>query len=119
MKLTYFGTSAAEGFPALFCNCEYCQNARRLGGKNIRTRSQSLINEDLLIDLPADTYAHFLANDVQGHKIKYLLVTHSHPDHLYPMNLDLRQGAFAHEMDVPTLQIYCGQGAYDKITSTL
>ena len=23
MKLTYLGTAAAEGFPAVFCNCEY------------------------------------------------------------------------------------------------
>ena len=28
MKLTYLGTAAAEGLPALFCNCEFCQKAR-------------------------------------------------------------------------------------------
>ena len=50
MRLTYLGTAAAEGFPAIFCNCEYCNEARRLGGKNIRTRSQALVNDDLLID---------------------------------------------------------------------
>ena len=26
MKLTYFGTAAAEGFPAVFCNCDYCNS---------------------------------------------------------------------------------------------
>ena len=31
MKLTYLGTAAAEGLPALFCNCEFCQKARELG----------------------------------------------------------------------------------------
>ena len=56
MKLTFLGTAAAEGFPAIFCNCEYCKEARKLGGKNIRSRSQTLINDDLLIDLPADSY---------------------------------------------------------------
>ena len=70
MKLTYLGTAAAEGFPAVFCNCKYCVEARRLKGKNIRTRSQSIVNDDLLIDLPADTYHHFLTNDIDGYKIK-------------------------------------------------
>ena len=27
MKLTYLGTAAAEGFPAVFCNCEHCREA--------------------------------------------------------------------------------------------
>ena len=67
------GTAAAEGFPAVFCRCKYCLEARRLGGKNIRTRSQSLVNDDLLIDFPPDAYSHFLSNGIEGDKIKYLL----------------------------------------------
>ena len=50
MKLTYLGTAAAEGWPAVFCNCENCKEAARLGGRNIRTRSQALVNDDLLLD---------------------------------------------------------------------
>lgn len=115
MKLTYLGTGAAEGFPALYCNCEYCQEARRTGGKNIRTRSQSLINDDLLIDYPADTYSHFLNYGIEGDTIKYLFITHSHPDHLYPNDLCRRYGNYAHDMRIPVLQIYCAQGAFDKI----
>lgn len=115
MKFTYLGTAAAEGFPAVFCNCVHCKEARRLGGKNIRTRSQSLINDDLLIDLPADTYCHFLANGIEGDKIKYLLVTHSHPDHLYPAELEMRSGCFAHNMRAPKLQIFCSKGAFEAV----
>lgn len=115
MKFTYLGTAAAEGFPAVFCNCKHCKEARRLGGKNIRTRSQSLINDDLLIDFPADTYGHFLANGIEGDKIKYLLVTHSHPDHLYPAELEMRMGCFAHDMRAAKLQIYCSEGAFGAI----
>lgn len=37
MKIKYWGTGASEGLPAVFCDCENCQKARRLGGKNIRT----------------------------------------------------------------------------------
>lgn len=114
MKLTYFGTAAAEGFPALFCNCQYCAEARRLGGKNIRTRSQSLVNDDLLIDFPADSYAHFLANGVEGDKIKYLLITHPHSDHFYHEDLFMRYSWFAHDMRVPTLKVICSEATYRK-----
>lgn len=117
MKFRYLGTAAAEGFPAVFCNCPHCQEARKRGGKNIRTRSQSMINEDLLIDFPMDTYHHFLTNNIEGDKIKYLLVTHSHRDHFYLEELDNRHGAYAHDMRVEVLQVYCGQGAYDKVLS--
>ena len=117
MKITYFGTAAAEGFPALFCNCEYCNEARKLGGKNIRTRSQALINNDLLIDFPADTYSHFLQNGVEGDKIEYLLVTHAHADHFYPDDLFMRSGAFAHNMSVPTLKLLCPKTVYETFDS--
>ena len=35
MKFRYLGTAASEGWPALFCNCEYCLKAKKLGGKNL------------------------------------------------------------------------------------
>lgn len=54
MKIQYLGT-AAEGLPALFCECETCKHAAFLGGRNIRTRSQAIIDDALLIDYPADT----------------------------------------------------------------
>jgi len=107
MKLKYLGTAAAEGFPAVFCNCKYCNEARALGGKNIRTRSQSLINDDLLIDFPPDTYHHFLTHGIEGDKIKYLLITHAHSDHLYSRDLFRHYGCYAHDMRVQTLELYC------------
>ncbi len=60
MKLTYLGTGAAEGVPSLFCQCDNCKQSRALGGRNIRSRSQALINGELLIDFPADTFWHFI-----------------------------------------------------------
>ncbi|MBE6688416.1 MAG: MBL fold metallo-hydrolase [Ruminococcaceae bacterium] len=107
MKLTYLGTAASEGMPAVFCNCKYCVEARRLGGKNIRTRSQTLINNDMLIDFPADTYHHFLTNGIEGDLIKYLVITHAHEDHFYKDDLLIRGGAYAKEMRVPTLKVFC------------
>ena len=115
MRLTYLGTAASEGFPALFCNCAYCNEARRLGGKNIRTRSQALINDDLLIDLPADTSHHFLANGIEGDRIRYLLLTHGHSDHFYPKELEIRHGCYARQMRVPTLRVIGSEGTLKRL----
>ncbi len=95
MKITYYGTAAAEGIPAIFCTCETCEKARKNGGKDIRTRSQSMIDENLLIDLPADTYMHVLHGGLPLHRIEHCIITHSHEDHLYPAELELLAGGFA------------------------
>lgn len=123
MKITYLGTAAAEGWPAMFCNCEYCVRAKALGGKNIRTRSQTLINDDLLIDFPADTYNHMLRTGIDLSRVKYCFVTHSHIDHFEPTDLCMRfESCFAHNMAEPTLNIY-GNAAvmkrYDRFVGTL
>ena len=107
MKLTYLGTSAAEGFPALFCNCKNCRAAKELGGKNIRTRSQSIINDDLLIDFPPDTHYHFFHNKIEADKIKYLIITHGHVDHFYQSDLMRKRHPNAWEMREPTLHLAC------------
>lgn len=90
-----------------------------LGGQNIRTRSQALVNDDLLIDLPADTYSHFLNNGIEGDKIQNLLITHSHQDHFYPDELQMRGGAYAHNMRITKLNVFCGEGAYKKLEGFL
>lgn len=115
MKITFLGTAAAEGFPALFCKCEYCNEARRLRGKNVRTRSQSLINDDLLIDFSADTYHHFLENEIFGDKVKYLFVTHAHSDHFYPNDLSFRDGCYAHYPEVESLQVFSGKAVGEAL----
>lgn len=119
MKITFLGTAAAEGCPALFCNCQYCIEARRLGGKDIRTRSQSLINGDLLVDFPADTLMHFQQNDLRGDRIRYLLITHAHSDHFYPRDLLLRGSWYAHEMEEPTLTVLCPETVYARSREVL
>lgn len=60
MKIRYLGTAAAEGWPALFCSCPICTQARERGGKNLRTRTQAVLDGELLIDFPPDTYCHAL-----------------------------------------------------------
>lgn len=96
MKIQYLGTAAAEGIPAVFCTCDICKKALKLGGKNIRTRSQALIDDRLLIDLPPDSYWHAIQYQINMSEIESLLVTHSHQDHFYPLELILRAEPYAH-----------------------
>ena len=96
MKITYYGTAAAEGFPGLFCSCNACEDARRAGGRNIRTRSQALIDDALLIDFPADTYLHVLNYGLELRNVKSVLITHGHDDHMYPKDFEYRKVGYAY-----------------------
>lgn len=106
MKITYLGTGAAEGIPALFCNCEYCKGVRARGGREVRSRSQTLIDGELCIDFPPDAFFHAAALRADLSAVKYLLVTHSHMDHFYAFDFILRGYKYAYGMQAPTLDIY-------------
>ncbi|MDR3334428.1 MAG: hypothetical protein LBT13_06030 [Treponema sp.] len=105
MKLQYLGTGAAEGIPALFCKCPVCVKARKNGGRDIRTRSQAVVDGKILLDFPPDTYAHYLNFGFDLPSIQHLFVTHSHSDHFYPDDLVLRHPGYGHQ-DFETLHIY-------------
>ena len=107
MKLTYLGTAAAEGWPAVFCNCEYCKKAKATRGKNIRTRSQALINENLLIDFPMDSFLHMVNNKLDLSAVEYVFFTHSHLDHCSPVDLFFRaEGVYAHDLTKKDLTLF-------------
>jgi phosphoribosyl 1,2-cyclic phosphate phosphodiesterase len=115
MKITYFGTSASEAWPAMFCNCEACKKARELREKNLRTRHQALIDESLLLDFPPDTNYHIQQYGLDLRKVKTLLVTHSHPDHFYPFDLANRSSQFTNgKSNLEILDIY-GNAAVKKL----
>ena len=91
MKIRYLGTGAAEGIPAIFCECLICKNARLKAGKEIRTRMQALINDEILIDFGPDTYMHRLQYKIDLSAIKYCLLTHAHEDHIYSHDIKCRK----------------------------
>lgn len=99
MNLTYLGTGSAEGVPALFCKCEVCQKAQQRRGREIRTRTQALINQDLLIDFPGDSYFHFIQQPYDLAAIEHLLITHSHADHFYPEDLAMRMTGYSNGLE--------------------
>ena len=111
MKLKYLGTAAAEAVPAPFCECEVCENARAKGGRNIRTRSQALVDDRILIDFCADTYLHTLRDNIKLCCIDACIITHNHSDHLYPNELFCREKCASHMKTEKRFEMY---GAYDS-----
>lgn len=112
MEIQYLGTAAAEGWPALFCDCEICRNARKAGGKELRTRTQAIVDGRILIDFPPDTYTHALKYSLELGKIRHLLITHSHMDHFFPVELIHRHEHFGHHAE-GMLHVY-GNEAVEK-----
>lgn len=113
MKLTFLGTAAAEGVPAVFCNCDTCKRAKARGGKEIRTRSQILIDDDMLFDFPMDTYMHMLKYKLDLSKVKYVLITHAHMDHCYPQEFCMRGAPFAYGLSSENIEVFCDSTVRD------
>jgi len=116
LKIKYLGTAAAEGWPALFCSCPVCEQARKNGGRDLRTRTQALIDDSLLIDFPPDTYCHALRHGLNLGNIHTLLVTHSHMDHWFPTDLIHRHEHFGHGAE-GVLEVYGNQTVKDSFDS--
>ena len=112
MKLLYMGTAAAEGWPGLFCSCPVCDHARKNGGRNLRTRTQALLDGEVLLDFPPDTYTHALQYGLNLGTVRTLLVTHSHMDHWFPTDIIHRHEHFGHGAQ-GVLDIY-GNEAVEK-----
>ncbi|MCR8643398.1 MBL fold metallo-hydrolase [Paenibacillus sp. N1-5-1-14] len=106
MKVHFLGTAAFEGIPSLFCHCDTCKQSRRLGGKNIRTRTSVLIDQVLKVDFPPDTYYHFLRDGIDLDQVQDLLLTHSHSDHLYAEDLVIRAKGYAQYDESRQIHIY-------------
>lgn len=119
MKIKFYGTAAAEGVPALFCGCDVCQRSRANGGRNVRTRSQALVNERLLIDFPPDTMAHALFYGLPMKDIENVIITHSHGDHLMPYDFEQKRVGYAHMDHMKPLNIYGCRVTLEVIQNTL
>ena len=104
MYITYQGTAAAEGVPAIFCDCEHCRYARARGGKEVRMRSGALIDGKLKIDFGPDAYAQSLRFNQSYAALGHVLITHSHPDHFSPDELGRIAPPDAHRKTV--LHVY-------------
>jgi phosphoribosyl 1,2-cyclic phosphate phosphodiesterase len=85
MRLKLLGTGAAEGIPALFCNCPICTNARRRRGREVRQNSCAVVESaggaSLLIDAPPHIKMTIDSRAVDQERLEAILITHAHQDH--------------------------------------
>ena len=107
MELLYMGTAAAEGAPALFCECEHCKYAREHGGREIRGRAGALLDGVLKLDFGPDSFRQMLDNNLDYTHLRALLVTHSHEDHFAVSDVAYRRRGFGQIRDgEPPLVVY-------------
>ena len=107
MKITYLGTGGSEAIPAVFCQCQVCETARKNKGKEIRARSGAVINDNLLIDVPPDIFYSAVRADISLTGIKDIIFTHSHEDHCDTFELSRRaKKGFANRKDDYTTHVY-------------
>lgn len=106
MFLKVLGSAAAEGWPATFCACSACVEARRRGGKDIRRRTTYQLGESVHIDWGPDSYNSMIALNVDYAPLRHLFITHSHQDHWCPEELAWRKPGFSRLADDSWLTVY-------------
>jgi phosphoribosyl 1,2-cyclic phosphate phosphodiesterase len=110
--MIFYGTGAAEGIPNPFCSCQVCENARTMGGREIRRRSMFRIDDKVCIDMGPDSlqqaidYGDFT-------KLQHVLVTHTHEDHLAYMMMNVRNMAIKRSSE--PLHYYFTDKAFDIV----
>lgn len=114
MKIQFLGTAAAEGFPALYCQCEACLLAWKNKGRNIRSRCQALVDDKILIDFGPDTYYHMLQHNVPLDTIHHVIITHNHSDHFYSSELEFRRKGYAAKVEEEPLYVYGAKSTFDE-----
>lgn len=87
MDIRFIGTGASEGYPAPFCWCATCRDAKRLGGKNLRRRASAIIDGHILLDFGPDAYTANFDDQLDLPQVTAIVFTHSHVDHLYEREL--------------------------------
>jgi len=115
MEIVLLGTAAAEAWPAPFCRCDACQEARRRGGKSIRTRSGALIDSSVKVDFGPDTSSQMQREGRDLWAVTTLIFTHGHDDHFTPAELQYRKPMFV-AGDLPaTLHVYGSAEVMDAL----
>jgi phosphoribosyl 1,2-cyclic phosphate phosphodiesterase len=113
MEILFCGTAAAEGWPALFCTCQPCQEARRLGGRDVRSRTAYMLGERVRVDFGPDSNLHMQKYGLAYERLEHLIVTHSHDDHWFPKDLAYRRSGFSVVADRP-LHVWGNQKVEEK-----
>lgn len=111
--MRFLGTSAGEGIPTPFCECDICRNAREKGGPEKRLRSSFRLSERTAIDLGADFVAAAANLGESLFPLEHVLFTHTHEDH-FNYHLIWTRFVARRKLDRP-LNIYFTDQAYSVL----
>ncbi|MBQ8509086.1 MAG: hypothetical protein IJ493_04180 [Clostridia bacterium] len=129
--MLFIGTSAGEAIPNPFCRCRVCENARKVGGREIRTRSSFMLDNKNVIDLGADYLTQAFLRGITLDGVENVIFTHMHSDHIcynflwerhvrgeggdHPLHVWLSEEGYHFFTDVYLKQKWIGgDGAYCK-----
>jgi phosphoribosyl 1,2-cyclic phosphate phosphodiesterase len=80
VKILFLGTSAAWPLPRLNCSCPICSSS---DPKDKRWRASILVDDVVQIDTGPDFYHQYQRAKTDFDKLKYLFISHGHPDHYF------------------------------------
>ncbi|WP_256209019.1 MBL fold metallo-hydrolase [Paenibacillus sp. CF384] len=107
--MIFLGTAAAEGCPCYYCRCDYCNEVRKRGGKDIRTRSSFRIDGKHQIDFSPDIFYQMQTLNLDVFELEHLLITHTHEDHFDLAEIIVKECAV--DPQPQPLNIYLSQQA--------
>ncbi|MCA0328345.1 MAG: bifunctional adenosylcobinamide kinase/adenosylcobinamide-phosphate guanylyltransferase [Actinobacteria bacterium] len=91
MRVQLLGTGSADGWPNPFCTCASCGWARAAG--SLRTTTSALVDDALLLECGPDAPRQAARAGAVLDRLRAVLVTHAHRDHLEPSFLLARAWA--------------------------
>ena len=91
MEVLLLGTGGADGWPNPWCTCASCNWAREAGV--LRRQTAALVDDVLLIDCGPEAPRAALQHGRSLVRVRHILLTHAHPDHLAPAALTWREWA--------------------------
>ena len=115
--MRFLGTGAAETLPNPFCDCPVCTEIRRNGRSYHKRRSCFQVNDQLMVDFGPDVIDAAHEYNVDFCKLRHILFTHSHDDHLSFPNLSLI-GMSEKHFDVP-IELYFSPEALRWVYDTV
>ena len=81
MRIHLLGTGGAEGVPALFGASKVSEHARKVGGRDVRTRSCALVDGQIQLDFGPDTWGQLIREGVSASDWCAVVYTHADADH--------------------------------------
>ena len=96
LRVKILGSGTANGLPSPFCDCETCRRARASQDpRDLRCRTSYLIDDDTIVDFGPDAYWQSVTYGVELHRLKRILCTHRHGDHINPELLTYRRDGWS------------------------